>query len=177
MKHHILTISLILTFTLLLSSCVKQNYPKPKKHVNIEKKLMLYNRRLVYLEQKQIKDFIKKHHLKMDSTGTGMWYKFLKHGNGQFPKDGDQVIFAYQMQLLNHKLCNSKKDTVGIKRFTINHSYEISGLNEALQMMDQGSEAIFIIPPYLAYGLSGDGKCIPPYSTLIYKIKLLKIIK
>ena len=36
-----------------------------------------------------------------------------------------------------------------------------SGVTEGLQMMSEGSDFIFIIPPYLAYGHTGDGDRIP----------------
>jgi FKBP-type peptidyl-prolyl cis-trans isomerase len=47
------------------------------------------------------------------------------------------------------------------------------GLNQGLRMLKRGGEALFILPPFLAYGLKGDGNKIPSRSVLIYEIKIL----
>ena len=43
--------------------------------------------------------------------------------------------------------------------------------------MSEGAKYRFFIPSYLAYGEKGAGKFIPPYSTLIFDIELIKILK
>jgi FKBP-type peptidyl-prolyl cis-trans isomerase FkpA len=48
------------------------------------------------------------------------------------------------------------------------------GLNEGLRILKPGAEAIFILPPFLAYGLLGDGKMIPSRSVIVYNIKILR---
>lgn len=48
------------------------------------------------------------------------------------------------------------------------------GLNEGLRMLKPGSEAIFIIPPFLAYGLIGDGKMIPSRAVIVYNVSILQ---
>ena len=48
-----------------------------------------------------------------------------------------------------------------------------SGLLEGLKLMRPGSEFVFIIPPYLAHGIPGDGYQIPGRSVIVYRIKIL----
>ncbi len=48
------------------------------------------------------------------------------------------------------------------------------GLNEGIRMLRPGSEAVFIIPPFLAYGLLGDSKKIPPRSVIVYNLYNLR---
>jgi FKBP-type peptidyl-prolyl cis-trans isomerase len=50
-----------------------------------------------------------------------------------------------------------------------------AGLEDGILLMHEGGRAKFIIPSHLAFGLTGNGNKIPPKSTLIYDIKLLKI--
>jgi FKBP-type peptidyl-prolyl cis-trans isomerase len=47
-----------------------------------------------------------------------------------------------------------------------------AGMNEGLRLLRPGSEAIFIMPPYLAYGLIGDRRKIPPRSVLVYRVSV-----
>ncbi|MZQ80461.1 MAG: peptidylprolyl isomerase, partial [Bacteroidales bacterium] len=50
-----------------------------------------------------------------------------------------------------------------------------SGVTEGLQMMQEGSDYLFIVPPYLAFGLTGDGAKIPGRAILIYRIRVRDI--
>ena len=51
------------------------------------------------------------------------------------------------------------------------------GLNYAIKLLKIGDKAKIIIPSYLGFGMSGYGKSVPPYSTLMLNVKLLNIEK
>jgi FKBP-type peptidyl-prolyl cis-trans isomerase len=40
-------------------------------------------------------------------------------------------------------------------------------------MLKQGAEATFILPPFLAFGLIGDGKKIPSRAVIVYNVNIL----
>ncbi|MGC8803131.1 MAG: FKBP-type peptidyl-prolyl cis-trans isomerase, partial [Bacteroidales bacterium] len=46
------------------------------------------------------------------------------------------------------------------------------GLDEGLTHLHIGDSAVFILPPHLAYGVVGDGKCIPPRSCIVYQVRI-----
>jgi FKBP-type peptidyl-prolyl cis-trans isomerase len=50
----------------------------------------------------------------------------------------------------------------------------ISGWDEGLLLLNEGSKATFIIPSNLAYGERPNGE-IPGYSTLVFDIELVKV--
>jgi len=52
----------------------------------------------------------------------------------------------------------------------------IKGWTEALQLMPVGSKFKLYIPESLAYGASGAGEVIKPFSTLIFDVELLEIV-
>ena len=52
----------------------------------------------------------------------------------------------------------------------------IRGWNEGLQLMKPGSTYRFVIPPELAYGAQAAGPKIGPNSTLVFLIKLVKVL-
>ena len=60
----------------------------------------------------------------------------------------------------------------GPKELILGRSEMEAGLNEGLRLLKPGSEAIFIIPPFLAYGLIGDRKLIPPRAVLVYSVSV-----
>ncbi len=164
---------ILLLSLLILGSCVKRNVLviQPK---NNNDTLININKRLVRGYQKVIKYYIAKKGWKMDSTGTGMWYQIYVKTNGYIPQSGDKVTIDYKISLLNGKVCYSS-DSLGEKVFVIDNDAVIPGLNDAVQLMPIGSKARFIIPPYYAYGLSGDGNRVPPNSIILLDVYLKKV--
>jgi FKBP-type peptidyl-prolyl cis-trans isomerase FklB len=53
----------------------------------------------------------------------------------------------------------------------------IPGWTEALQLMPVGSKFKLWIPQSLAYGANSAGEVIKPYSTLVFEVELLDILK
>jgi len=93
------------------------------------------------------------------------------------PVDGDYVLLGYNCVILNeidNILDDSLLDTLSFK---IGYSKQMKGLNYAIKLLNIGDKAKIIIPSYLGFGMSGYGKTVPPYSTLLLNVKLLNIKK
>ncbi|NLK55387.1 MAG: peptidylprolyl isomerase, partial [Bacteroidales bacterium] len=60
----------------------------------------------------------------------------------------------------------------GPMNVTVGKSDIEPGLDEGLRMIKPGGKAIFILPPFLAHGLVGDGNKIPPRTIVVYWITL-----
>ena len=67
---------------------------------------------------------------------------------------------------------NTLIDTINFK---IGYSKQMKGLNYAIKLLKIGDKSKIIIPSYLGFGMSGYGKLVPPYSTLLLNVKLLNI--
>ncbi|MEA3443429.1 MAG: FKBP-type peptidyl-prolyl cis-trans isomerase, partial [Bacteroidota bacterium] len=59
-------------------------------------------------------------------------------------------------------------------KFILGSDQIIQGLNEGIAKMKEGGKARLIIPSILAYGEKQVGP-IPPFSTLIFEVELLKV--
>ena len=94
-------------------------------------------------------------------------------GEGKLFTDNDKVVLDYECSLLDGTKCYSSKD-LGPKEVILGRSEMEPGLNEGLRMLKPGAEAIFIIPPFLAYGLIGDKKMIPPRAVIVYNVNILR---
>lgn len=104
---------------------------------------------------------------------SGIQYIVLTNGTGQKPKETDEVTVHYKGTLLNGKQFDSSYDRN--EPITLQLNKVIPGWTEGVQQMSVGSKYRFFIPYQLAYGETGAGENIPPYSTLIFEIELLKI--
>ena len=132
------------------------------------------NRYFVQKDRERIQNYIERKNLQMKESSTGLWYCIRKEGTGKFFTDNDKISITYKCSLLDGTECyNSAK--LGPKEFVLGKSEIEPGLNEGLRLLKPGGEAIFILPPFLGYGLMGDGKSIPSRSVLVYDIIIRNI--
>jgi FKBP-type peptidyl-prolyl cis-trans isomerase FkpA len=129
------------------------------------------NRYMITKDRERIQNYIERKNLRMTETKTGLWYQILKEGEGGTFREKDRLVMDYECFLLDGTKCYSSKD-LGPRELILGRSEMEAGLNEGLRLLKPGSEAIFIIPPFLAYGLIGDRKLIPPRAVLVYYVSV-----
>jgi FKBP-type peptidyl-prolyl cis-trans isomerase FkpA len=157
---------------LSLISCYKTTEKKIRPNKPGKSEIEDLNRYLVQKDRERILNYIERKNLKMTESPTGLWYLIKEEGTGNFIKDNDKVIINYECYLLDGSQCYSS-GSLGPKQFTIGKSEMEAGLNEGIRLLKPGASATFILPPFLAYGLIGDGNRIPSRSIIVYEIELL----
>jgi FKBP-type peptidyl-prolyl cis-trans isomerase FkpA len=168
-----IVIKRVLVFILVIVhlSCGHQNEKKASLAQPGKGELADLNRYLVTKDRERIQNYIERKGLTMTETKTGLWYQILKEGEGETLKEKDRLVIDYECTLLDGTKCYSSRET-GARELVLGRSEMEAGLNEGLRLLKRGSEAIFIIPPFLAYGLIGDRKLIPPRAVLVYNIRV-----
>jgi FKBP-type peptidyl-prolyl cis-trans isomerase FkpA len=131
------------------------------------------NSTLLQKDRERIQNYIERKNLKMAESPTGLWYGIKNEGSGKFFTDNNKVVFSYECSLLDGTNCYSSQ-SLGLKEVILGKSGIESGLDEGLRMLKPGAEATFILPPFLAYGLIGDGKMIPARAVIVYKVNILR---
>jgi FKBP-type peptidyl-prolyl cis-trans isomerase len=109
----------------------------------------------------------------VQTTASGLQYEVITAGKGIKPIATDSVLVHYKGTLLNGRQFDSSYDRGEPINFTLNQV--IKGWTEGVQLMNTGSKYKFYVPYDLAYGERGYGPDIPPYSTLIFEVELLKV--
>lgn len=107
------------------------------------------------------------------TTASGLQYIVDKEGSGKQPKATDTVRVHYEGKLINGQVFDSSFARGEPVEFGLNQV--IPGWTEGLQLMKEGAEYTFYIPSELGYGAQGMGP-IPPNSTLIFKVQLIKVM-
>jgi FKBP-type peptidyl-prolyl cis-trans isomerase FkpA len=124
------------------------------------------------------------------TTTSGLKYVVTTHATGRKPLAGDTLLVNYTGRTLDGKVFDSSVEAVakvsGLEqpgrtyepfKFVVAHGDVIKGWDEGLLLMNEGAKNTFIIPSALAYGPTGAGQDIKPYSPLAFDIELIKIIK
>ena len=108
-------------------------------------------------------------------TASGLQYVVEKEGEGAQPTAEDEVTVHYRGRLLNGQVFDSSVQRGEPATFPLNRV--IPGWTEGVQLMKEGAKYTFFIPSDLAYGPQGIPNAIPPHSTLIFEVELIKVIK
>ncbi len=109
------------------------------------------------------------------STASGLQYIVEKEGTGIQPTATDEVTVHYTGKLLDGTVFDSSVSRGEPATFPLNRV--IPGWTEGVQLMKEGGKYTFFIPSDLAYGPQGVPNAIPPHSTLIFEVELIKVIK
>lgn len=161
---------------ILLFACNgnEQNTDMELNPVQVKEALINANKAAAEEESLQIDGYVKRRKLDVITTGTGLRYQIYKKGDGEKAAIGKRAVVAYEVSLIDGRVCYSTKET-GPEEFKIGSDRVESGLVEAICYMSVGDKARVIIPSHLAHGLVGDFEKIPVRSTIIYDIELIKL--
>ena len=107
-------------------------------------------------------------------TKSGLQYEVMQEGKGKSPKATDTVRCHYEGRLLDGTVFDSSYKRGEPADFGLNQV--IPGWTEGVQLMKEGAKFRFTIPYLLAYGEQGAGASIPPFSTLIFDVELIKVL-
>ena len=108
-------------------------------------------------------------------TSSGLQYVVEKEGTGKQPTATSEVTVHYTGKLLDGTVFDSSVNRGEPATFPLNRV--IPGWTEGVQLMKEGAKYTFFIPSDLAYGAQGIPNAIPPHSTLIFDVELIKINK
>ncbi|HEX8465940.1 MAG TPA: FKBP-type peptidyl-prolyl cis-trans isomerase [Abditibacterium sp.] len=99
----------------------------------------------------------------------------LAVGEGATAQAGQSVTVHYRGTLENGNQFDASYDRGQPFRFNLGAGQVIRGWDEGVAGMREGGKRRLTIPPALGYGAGGFPPVIPPNSTLIFEVELLKV--
>lgn len=128
-------------------------------------------------EQRKLHTYLDTNKTRFSILKNGIYYIPIRQGTGSCASSGDVLKVNYKGYFLNGKQFESTYERGQPLEFTFGEQGQvIKGLETAISLMNEGEKAKFIIPSQLAYGGTGSSTgIIPPYTTVIYEIELVKL--
>lgn len=95
--------------------------------------------------------------------------------NGATATKGKTLQVHYVGMLMDGKKFDSSLDRNEPFEFVLGVDRVIEGWQQGLDGMKEGEKRKLVIPPALGYGAGGRPPVIPPNSTLVFEVELLKV--
>jgi FKBP-type peptidyl-prolyl cis-trans isomerase len=102
-------------------------------------------------------------------TASGLLYKILESGNGNFPTAIDSVTVNYKLTDVDGNLIESNE---GYGPVSFSLEGVIPGWTEGIQKVDEGGKIMLYVPSELAYGENGP---VGANQTLVFEVELLEV--
>lgn len=165
----------VLVIAALISACDPPvQKPVTPQQDQVSEQFVKANQYMQRRHQDHIAAFIERVGWDARVTPTGLWIIVEKPGSGTEIQVNNRVTYTFESMLLDGTPCYEATDRQP-KVITIGKGGVESGVEEGLQLMRQGTEAVLIIPPHLAHGNFGDRDRIPGNRVLIYHVKVLEV--
>ena len=136
--------------------------------------LIKENRDAMRLEDRDIDLYLQRHAIAATTSGTGVRMLLLRDEPGTAVRPEQVVAVNYRLELLNGDSVYATGEGRP-ESFRVEHDDVESGLHEAIQTMSAGDSAIIVIPSYRAHGLIGDLQGVPPRSSVVYRIGVVRV--
>lgn len=137
-------------------------------------------------EDAKLKQYLTNHSI-TENPVNGIYFVRRDTVSGVKPVSSDYVLVNYNLRLVSNSLIETNNFTLASKYYlkpsvitkgpmliSINNS--LPGIREGLKLLNEGDSALFVIPNDMALG-SFYTDVIPSYSSLLYEVRLVKIIK
>lgn len=121
-------------------------------------------------EKETLDKFIADNKITVAPQPSGLYYIEEVAGKGIKIDSGCQVIYNVKISMIDGKQVFGQDSM----KFVYGKRQDMSGFLEGIKMMKKGGQARLILPSQLAFGERGYRE-IPPYTSIIYDVKVLDV--
>lgn len=118
----------------------------------------------------RIEKYLAAKKIKCTKSESGMYYKIIEEGEGDFIQFKDEVSFKYRGEFLDGTVFDEQKDSA----VTANVTEQIAAWKELMLQLKKGSKAFMVVPPHLGYG-PYEIPAIPSNSTLVFHLEIVDV--
>jgi len=118
----------------------------------------------------KIEKYLKRKNIECKKSASGLYYKILEEGEGDFIQFTDKVMVTYKGSFLSGETFDEQTEPIELKV-----SEQINAWKENMLQLKKGSKAYMIAPPQLGYGGYKIEK-VPPNSILVFELEVVDVM-
>jgi FKBP-type peptidyl-prolyl cis-trans isomerase len=128
-------------------------------------------------ELSKLKPFLDSLGIASEHHVQGVYLKLLKSGKGGIAQSGQQLFIHYRGFFINGIEYDNTRKSGQLLDFQLGKPNQvIKAFEIALHQMRAGDKMLVVSPSSLAFGDGGSATgIVPPYSSVIYELELIKI--
>jgi FKBP-type peptidyl-prolyl cis-trans isomerase FkpA len=117
----------------------------------------------------QIKTYLEKKGIECERSESGLYYKIIEEGEGEYIKFTDVVSFTYKGEFLDGEVFDNEKKPVDFMVKDL-----IGAWKEIMLELKPGAKAFLVAPPSLGYG-DRQLDDIPANSILVFNMEVVGV--
>ena len=145
-----------------------------KTQEEFQAEIDLMKQKMIEASQDDLAAYIEREGITVSPDENGIYILPMEKGKGRCPVKGEKVEIDFSASLLNGQEVGSTFEKDSKFTFVLGDNFAIPGWEIVVPQMHLGERVRAIIPFDMAYGEYQVGQ-VPPYSNMVYDIKLLKI--
>ncbi len=118
----------------------------------------------------KIEKYLKRKNIECKKSASGLYYKILEEGEGDFIQFTDKVMVTYKGSFLSGETFDEQTEPIELKV-----SEQINAWKEIMLQLKKGSKAYMIAPPQLGYG-GYEIEKVPPNSILVFELEVVDVM-
>jgi len=130
---------------------------------------------LMKKEQEDLAKYLKEKNITVQPTNSGLYFIETVAGKGVKIDTACWVSVHFKVSLINGKQLFSSYDRGEPVSFEYGKRFDTPGVEEAIGMMKKGGKANAIVPSKIAFGETGRGGVVPPFSTMVYDVEIVNV--
>jgi FKBP-type peptidyl-prolyl cis-trans isomerase len=107
---------------------------------------------------------------------SGLYFIETLAGKGAKIDSGVWVKAHFSVNLIDGKKVFSTEERGEPMEFEFGKTFDTPGFEEGVSKMLKGGKATLIVPSKIAFGETGRGAMVPPYSTVIYTVEIVDLV-
>jgi len=126
-------------------------------------------------EEDALKQYIDGNKVTVEPTASGLYLIETLPGKGAKIDTGSWVKAHFSVTLIDGKQVFSTQERGEPMEFEFGKKFDTPGFEEGVSKMTKGGKATLIVPSRIAFGETGRGAMVPPYSTVIYNVEIVDV--
>ncbi|MCK9423175.1 MAG: FKBP-type peptidyl-prolyl cis-trans isomerase [Bacteroidales bacterium] len=130
---------------------------------------------MIKKEAESLQKYISEKKISIPPLSSGLYFLETAQGKGIKIDSGMWVKAHFKVSLIDGKQIFSSYDRGEPLQFEYGKRFDTPGFEEGIGKMLKGGKATLVVPSKIAFGETGRGAMVPPYSPIVYEVEVIDV--